>query len=74
MLDDRFPSADWKRGTLILAPPAGAQIGAVAFRDNTLGSLATVLPLVRQSKSGPSRIGGAAARPRGGPPPPEYLH
>ncbi|MGD0498940.1 MAG: hypothetical protein ABSC23_10945, partial [Bryobacteraceae bacterium] len=47
MLTDEFPSADGRRGTLVLTPPAGSQIGAIAFRANSEGSLATVLPLTK---------------------------
>jgi hypothetical protein len=47
MLTDKFPAAAGRRGTLVLTPPAGAQISTVAFRANNEGSLATVLPLVK---------------------------
>jgi hypothetical protein len=47
MLTDEFPAAAGRRGTLVLTPPAGSQIGAIAFRANSEGSLATVLPLTK---------------------------
>jgi hypothetical protein len=47
MLTDQFPAAAGRRGTLVLTPPAGAQISTIAFRANSEGSLATVLPLTK---------------------------
>ena len=47
MLSDQFPAAAQKRGTLVLTIPTGGQISTLAFRANTAGSLASVLPLVK---------------------------
>ncbi len=47
MLSDKFPAAAQRRGTLVLTVPTGGQISTLAFRANTSGSLASVLPLVK---------------------------
>jgi hypothetical protein len=47
MLSDKFPAAAGERGTLVLAVPTGGQIAMLAFRANSLGSLASVLPLTK---------------------------
>ncbi len=47
MLSDKFAAAAGRRGTLELQVPAGGSISTVAFRANTQGSLATVLPLTK---------------------------
>ncbi len=47
MLSDKFPAAAGERGTLVLAVPTGGQLSTLAFRANSLGSLASVLPLTK---------------------------
>jgi hypothetical protein len=47
MLTNDFAGAAGRRGTLQLQLPAGGQISAIGFRANSVGSLATVLPLTK---------------------------